>query len=124
MKLQLLPQQSKASDRRSSLTSAFKGIFLAFFSSIFFSLTAVIVKYVKDVDAGQMAVARFAGMLLFSFPLAMDAKESKLFGESKSRHWLLLRGLAGATSLYLRYSAFHYLPISNATVSRFERKCD
>lgn len=117
MRVQLLPlQNSGKPEPRGGLLLAFRGILLAFLSSVFFSLTAVIVKYVKDVDAGQMAVARFAGMLLFSFPLAVDSGKS-MVGDSKSRHWLLLRGLAGATSLYLRYSALHYLSISSATVS-------
>lgn len=102
--------------RPNKLWSALKGVFLAFLSSIFFSLTAVIVKYVKEIDAGQMAVYRFCGMLLFVFPIVTDRKQG-IFGPSKLRHWILLRGLAGASSLYLRYSALHYLPMSNATVS-------
>lgn len=46
---------------RSKILSALKGVLLAFLSSIFFSLTTVIVKYVKEVDAGQMAIYRFTG---------------------------------------------------------------
>jgi uncharacterized membrane protein len=117
MKIHLLSSQSKLSSRQLKTLCIFRGLFFTFLSSIFFSLTAVIVKHVTDVHAGQMAVVRFAGMLMFSFPLAVDTKDAPLFGESSSRHWLILRGLAGATSLYLRYSALHYLSISNATVS-------
>jgi len=100
----------------SPILSALKGILLAFLSSIFFSLTTVIVKYVKEIDAGQMAIYRFAGMLLFVFPIVSDLRKENIFGPSNLRHWIILRGLAGASSLYLRYSTLHYLPISNATV--------
>ena len=40
--------------RPNPIFSALKGVLLAFLSSIFFSLTTVIVKYVKEIDAGQM----------------------------------------------------------------------
>lgn len=133
-----------SSTGRNPVWSALKGVLLAFLSSIFFSLTTVIVKvstifelivvlqclkfkltqlfpslhqkYVKEVDAGQMAIYRFTGMLLFILPCVIDSGK-KVFGPSNLRHWILLRGLAGASSLYLRYSTLHYLPISNATVS-------
>lgn len=111
-----IPDTISQQVHRSSIYSALKGVLLAFLSSIFFSLTTVIVKYVTTVDAGQMAIYRFTGMLLFVFPIVIDSKQN-IFGPSKLRHWILLRGLAGASSLYLRYSTLHYLPISNATVS-------
>jgi drug/metabolite transporter (DMT)-like permease len=38
------------------------------------------------------------------------------FGPSNLRHWLIIRGLAGATSLYFRYWALHYMSIADATV--------
>ena len=95
--------------------SSFKGIFLSFLSSIFFSLTAVIVKYLSDVHPGEMATFRFLGILLFSFPLVISCGENP-FGPRHLRHYIILRGLAGATSLYLRYCALHFLPIADATV--------
>jgi len=52
---------------------------------------------------------------LFTIPVVMEIK-SNPFGPSKSRIWLILRGIAGATSLYFRYSALHYMSIANATV--------
>ena len=38
------------------------------------------------------------------------------FGPKGLRHWLMLRGVAGATSIFFRYSALHYMSIANATV--------
>lgn len=93
----------------------YKGIVLALASSVFFTLTAVIVKHLKHIHAGEMACFRFAGILLFTIPMLITANVAP-FGPREKRHFLLLRGVAGATSLYLRYSALHYLPIANATV--------
>jgi drug/metabolite transporter (DMT)-like permease len=93
----------------------YKGIVLALASSVFFTLTAVIVKHLKHIHPGEMACFRFAGILLFTIPMLITANVAP-FGPREKRHFLLLRGIAGATSLYLRYSALHYLPIANATV--------
>ena len=93
----------------------YKGIVLALTSSIFFTLTAVIVKHLKDIHPGEMACFRFAGILLFTVPMLITAEVAP-FGLPDKRHFLLLRGIAGATSLYLRYAALRYLPIANATV--------
>lgn len=95
--------------------SSYRGIVLAMASSVFFTFTAVIVKYLKEIHPGQMACFRFLGILLFTIPMIITAGVNPL-GPKEKRHLLLLRGIAGASSLYLRYSALHYLPIANATV--------
>ena len=95
--------------------SHYKGILMAMSSSVFFTLTAVIVKYLKDIHPGEMACFRFFGIMLFTIPMVITA-EVNPFGPRNKMHYLLLRGVAGATSLYLRYAALHYLPIANATV--------
>ena len=105
----------KSIDRVKLTFNSYRGIVLAMSSSIFFTFTAVIVKYLKDIHPGQMACFRFLGILLFTIPMIITAGVNPL-GPKEKRHLLLLRGLAGATSLYLRYSALHYLPIANATV--------
>ena len=46
----------------------------------------------------------------------MSDQKKNPFGPKSSRHWLVLRGLAGASSLYFRYSALQYMSIANATV--------
>lgn len=112
--LSMSSSSSKAVDEKAD-KSVYKGIILSVLSSIFFTITATIVKYLKDVHPGQMAVFRFTGIFLFAFPMVMAAKESP-FGPKNKRHFLVLRGLAGATSLYLRYSALQFLPLANATV--------
>lgn len=94
---------------------SFKGIILSFLSSIFFSLTAVIVKYLHEIHPGEMACFRFLGILLFSLPLVLSCGENP-FGPRHLRHYIIIRGIAGATSLYLRYCALQYLPLADATV--------
>lgn len=55
------------------------------------------------------------GILLFTLPILIESRKHP-FGPFHLRHWLILRGIAGASSLYFRYSALHYLPIADATV--------
>lgn len=98
-----------------SIFKSFYGILFSATSSIFFVLTAAIVKHLEDVDPGQLACFRFLGILLFTIPMVITA-EVNPFGPRDKRWLLILRGLAGATSLYMRYSALRFLPIANATV--------
>ncbi|KAI1285031.1 Solute carrier family 35 member G1 [Halotydeus destructor] len=108
--------------RRSSIVevivhkaASYRGILYAMLSSVFFTLTAAIVKYLKDVHPGQTACFRFLGILLFTMPLVIQAGVDPR-GPKDKRLFLIMRGLAGASSVYLRYSALHYLPIANATI--------
>lgn len=104
--------------KQTSVLKAFYGIICACISSIFFSLTTVIVKHLTHVHPGQLACFRFLGILLFAIPMVFTANVNP-FGPKGNwtiRVYLLLRGFAGASSLLLRYSALRYLPIANATV--------
>ncbi|PRD25546.1 UNVERIFIED_CONTAM: Solute carrier family 35 member G1 [Trichonephila clavipes] len=98
--------------------SLYKGLFYSSSSSVFFSLSSVIVKYVKDISPGELAVLRFVGILIFTLPLVIYSREDP-FGPRKVRHLLIFRGLVGATSLFLRFVAFRYLPIADASVIIF-----
>ena len=93
-----------------------KGILLAFSSSIFFSLTTLIVKVVDDIHPSEIACFRFLGIMLFSIPVLLESHKHPFAPTWNDRMWLFLRGLSGATSLYLRYLTLRYLPIGDATV--------
>lgn len=93
-----------------------KGILLAFSSSIFFSLTTLIVKVVDDIHPSEIACFRFLGIMLFSIPVLLESRKHPFAPSWNARMWLVLRGLSGATSLYLRYLTLRYLPIGDATV--------
>uniref|UniRef100_T1KUT0 EamA domain-containing protein n=2 Tax=Tetranychus urticae TaxID=32264 RepID=T1KUT0_TETUR len=95
--------------------SSFRGVFYAFLSSIFFSITTAIVKHLSTIHPGALACFRFLGILVFSIPMVSDLGTNVL-GPKDLRVWVLLRGLFGATSLYLRYCALQYLPLANATI--------
>lgn len=113
----VVPAINVSRDKK-KLTSAFTGIILAALSSVFFSLTTVIVKHLSHIHPGQLACFRFLGILLFTIPMVFTANVNPFGprGNWTLRAYLLLRGVAGSSSLLLRYTALRYLPIANATV--------
>ncbi|XP_035218714.1 solute carrier family 35 member G1-like [Stegodyphus dumicola] len=109
--------KEKPSFLRKNVT-LYKGLFYSSMSSVFFSLSSVIVKYVKDISPAELAVLRFTGILIFTLPLVIFSREEP-FGPRPVRHLLIFRGLVGATSLFLRFVAFKKLPIADASVIIF-----
>lgn len=65
-----------------------------------------------------MAIFRFLGIFLLSIPLVYNHGYEP-FGPPSLRHFLILRGITGATSLFLRFLAFRHLPIADASVIIF-----
>lgn len=110
--------QQNATDETQKKYKLYKGIFFSSLSSIFFSLSSVIVKYMKELHPGQLATLRFLGILVFTMPVVAYSQEP-VFGPKKVRHYLIIRGIVGATSLFLRFLAFRYLPIADASVIVF-----
>lgn len=98
--------------------SVFKGLILAMISGVFYSIAAVVVKKMKHMHTGQLAVYRFIAILVFSFPSAVKSQEN-LFGPRDLRSLLVLRGIFGATNLLLNFIAFRYLPLGEAAVIIF-----
>lgn len=102
----------------SSKFSIYKGLLLAMLSGVFYSTAAVIVKYMKNLHPGQLAVYRFIAIFAFSFPEAIKCEEN-LLGPKNLRFLLFLRGIFGATNLFLNFLAFRYLPLGEAAVIIF-----
>lgn len=50
-----------------------------------------------------------------SFPLALESPQP-IFGMSGTYLWIALRGLAGGTSVFCRYSALHYMSMADSTI--------
>lgn len=96
----------------------YKGLAFSSLSSFFFSICTVIVKRLNYISAAELAVVRFLGILVFTAPLVVLSRESAL-GPRGVRRLLVLRGLLGATSLFLRFYAIHYMPIADASVIIF-----
>ncbi|KAK8785930.1 hypothetical protein V5799_007705 [Amblyomma americanum] len=70
------------------------------------------------IPAAELAVVRFTGILVLSAPMVVHSREHPL-GPPGMRLLLILRGLLGATSLFLRFYAIHYMPIADASVIIF-----
>ncbi|KAH8029662.1 hypothetical protein HPB51_002156 [Rhipicephalus microplus] len=77
-----------------------------------------LIRHCRYIPPAELAVVRFLGILVFSAPLVMASGENP-FGTTGIRALLLLRGLLGASSLFLRFYAIHYMPIADASVIIF-----
>ncbi|XP_075526915.1 solute carrier family 35 member G1-like isoform X2 [Dermacentor variabilis] len=96
----------------------YRGLTYSSLSSFFFSTCTVIVKMLNYIPAAELAVVRFLGILMFTTPLVMISRMHPL-GTEGLRALLVLRGLLGATSLFLRFYAIHHMPIADASVIIF-----
>ncbi|XP_022708104.1 solute carrier family 35 member G1-like isoform X2 [Varroa jacobsoni] len=107
---------------RSTLSSKpsglYEGLLYASASSMFFSLCSVIVKKLDYMHPGQLACLRFIGIFVCTLPFVLY-RQQPLFGSPDVRSLLIFRGLAGSTSLFLRFCALHYLPLADASVIIF-----
>lgn len=93
------------------------GIVLAALSSLFFSLSSLIVKWLKDVDPLELAAIRFIGVLLPAIPILIYKNQNPF--PKGQRLMLLLRSFAGATSLSLIFYAIRHMPLADASVIVF-----
>jgi drug/metabolite transporter (DMT)-like permease len=95
-----------------------QGIFYAFLSALFFSLSALIVKYLPGISPSELAIFRFSGMVVLSIPEICFNRHNP-FGSRDVRYFLLIRGVTSGFSLSLRFYCVHYLPIAEASVIIF-----
>ncbi|XP_067137424.1 solute carrier family 35 member G1-like [Centruroides vittatus] len=96
----------------------YKGLLLASLSSVFFCLSSVIVKYMSELNPAQLSNSRFLGILIFTMPTLSWRREFP-FGPKNLRPFLIVRGLLGASNLFLRFVAFRYLPLADASIIVF-----
>ncbi|XP_055936439.1 solute carrier family 35 member G1-like [Argiope bruennichi] len=111
-------QDDKTDITAKSKFSVFKGLLLAMLSGVFYSAAAVIVKQMKNLHPGQLSVYRFIAILVMSMPQTVKCGENP-FGPKDLRLLLVLRGIFGATNLFLNFLAFRYLPLGEAAVIIF-----
>lgn len=98
--------------------SLYRGLLFASISSLFFSLCSVIVKKLHYIHPAELACLRFIGIFVFTLPCVIYRQQS-FFGPRDVRWMLIVRGIAGSTSLFLRFCALRYLPIADASVIIF-----
>ncbi|CAI6368773.1 unnamed protein product [Macrosiphum euphorbiae] len=93
------------------------GILLAATSSLFFSLSTLIVKWLEDIHPLQLAAFRFVGILVISVPILIYNKQNPF--PKGHRLMLLLRAFAGATTVSLIFYAIRHMPLADASVIVF-----
>lgn len=85
-------------------------------STISFTIMNLLVKYLEGFSAYQLVFFRSIGTLFFTMPFLLYHKISILGNQKK---WLILRGLAGVTSMGLFFMSVAYLKIGSAVSLRY-----
>lgn len=85
-------------------------------SAVAFTAMNIIVKYLDHFSGAQLVLFRATGSLFFTFPFLLYHK-IPLGGNQK--RLLILRGLAGVTSMGLFFMSVSYLPVGSAVSLRY-----
>ena len=93
-----------------------KAIYFMLISAVAFTAMNILVKYLDHFSGPQLILFRAAGSLFFTFSYLLYHKIN-LGGNQKSL--LLLRGIAGVTSMGLFFMAIRYLPVGSAVSLRY-----
>lgn len=103
---------------RESSTTFYKGLLFTMLSGIFYSSCAVIVKKMNNLHPGQLSLYRFITFFVMSMPQTVKCDENPL-GPKDRRMLLLLRGVLGATTLFLTFMTYRLLPLGEGTTILF-----
>ncbi|GBN87471.1 Solute carrier family 35 member G1 [Araneus ventricosus] len=106
------------SEKKEQSSSIFRGLVFALFSGISFSIVSVIVKQMKNLHPGQLALYRFIATFVMSMPETAKTGQDP-FGPRELRFFLVLRGVFGGIGYFLNFIAFRYLSLSEASVIIF-----
>ncbi|MCV6628392.1 MAG: DMT family transporter [Flavobacteriaceae bacterium] len=85
-------------------------------STMSFAVMNIIVKYLHDFGGHQLVFFRSLGSLMISMPL-LRIQSIPMWGNNI--RLLVLRGLAGVTSMFLFFSSIKYIPVGTATTLRY-----
>lgn len=85
-------------------------------SAGFFTAMNLLVKFLSDFSAAQLIFFRSLGSLFFTFPYLIKNKIPILGNE---KIWMILRGVAGVTSMGLFFWSANYLAIGTAVSLRY-----
>ncbi|XP_074598111.1 solute carrier family 35 member G1-like [Brevipalpus obovatus] len=99
-----------------SAWQSLRGIIFAIIASTLFSMSGMMVKFATDVDPALMCLLRFFEMGIFGAASLVSVPNVPILGPRDARIWIFLRGITGATGMYLRYVTIHLLPLANAMV--------
>ncbi|KAF8794752.1 Solute carrier family 35 member G1 like protein [Argiope bruennichi] len=98
--------------------SIFRGLVLAMLSGVSFSIVSVIVKHMRNLHPGQLALYRFIATFFMTMPQTVKTRQNP-FGPRKFRHFLILRGIFGGLYIFLNFISFRYLALGEASVIIF-----
>ncbi|XP_053985124.1 solute carrier family 35 member G1-like [Hylaeus anthracinus] len=94
------------------------GVFLAFLSGTFFTISSALVKAIQNVDPMILLAIRAILQMLVMAGAAIKSSKS-LFGPKGQRLLLNFQGIVGGATLSLLYYSFRKLPIGDATTIIF-----
>ncbi|XP_033328043.2 solute carrier family 35 member G1 [Megalopta genalis] len=94
------------------------GVFLAFMSGTFFTISSALVKAIQNVDPMVLLAIRAILQMLVMAVTAIRASKS-IFGPKDQRLLLHFQGIVGGATLSLLYYSFRELPIGDATTIIF-----
>ncbi|XP_016368796.1 solute carrier family 35 member G1-like [Sinocyclocheilus rhinocerous] len=94
------------------------GLLYALLASVFFSVTALLVKKIEGLHAIEISAIRCFFQMLFVMP-AMIYYNTGFLGPRKMRIYLFLRGFLGSNAMILLYYAVLQMPLADATVIMF-----
>ena len=90
-----------------------RGMLAMALSSVLFSAMSVLIPFTKDVSAFVIAAARFVTGIVVILGLAAMGRASI---KAVNKPWLVVRGVIGATSVYLLYRGIMTLGLGKGTV--------
>ncbi|KAF3423102.1 hypothetical protein E2986_06744 [Frieseomelitta varia] len=94
------------------------GVFLAFLSGTFFTISSALVKAVENVHPMVLLAIRSVLQMLVMAAVAFKVSKN-VFGPKGQRMLLHLQGIVGGATLSLLYYSFRKLPIGDATTIIF-----
>ena len=94
---------------------AFLGIILCIISSLFISLTALMIKLADSIPTLEVTFIRLTLQLVFSLPPMIFFKDKFIHPWDKSK-FLLLRGVTGVTGMALSIYAVKHMPLADQRV--------
>ncbi|GBN79801.1 Solute carrier family 35 member G1 [Araneus ventricosus] len=98
--------------------SLFRGLIFAMLAGAFSTFVSVIVKQIKNLHPGQLALYRFIAIFVMSMPGTAQTGQNPL-GPPEFRFFLMVRGVFGGLAFFLNFIAFRYLSLGEASVIIF-----
>ncbi|CAL1285936.1 unnamed protein product [Larinioides sclopetarius] len=109
---------NRTTKERNNHPSIFKGLILAMLSGMAHSFVGLIVKHIKNLHPGQLALCRFIATFAMCMPETVKTRQN-LLGPRKLRILVVLRGVFGGLNVFLNFIAFRHLGLGEASVIIF-----